>query len=152
VLPDSSLLARRLAPVSLIVVASPTYLDRRGRPTHPAQLADHGCFPYAYLRTHDAWQFVDAAGQQVTVKASGRMAVNNGDAMLPAVLAGLGIAFLPAFLVRDEVADGRLEQILQDWGFRKSSLYLLTPPAGPRPARIQVLADFLARRLSRPGE
>jgi DNA-binding transcriptional LysR family regulator len=151
-LPDSSLIARRLAPVSLVIVASPAYLDRRGRPTHPEQLADHDCFAYAYLRTRDAWQFANAAGQQVTVKASGRMWVNNGDALLPALLAGLGIAGLPAFLVRDEVADGRLEQILPDWGFQKSSLYLLTPPAGPRPARIQVLADFLVRRLSRPGE
>jgi DNA-binding transcriptional LysR family regulator len=148
-LPDSSLLARRLAPVQSVIVASPAYLDRRGRPNHPAQLAEHDCFTYAYLRTRDAWHFANAAGDLVTVRPSGRMRVNNGDALLPAVLAGLGIAGLPAFLARENLADGGLEQILADWGSLQSTLYLLTPPAGPRPVRVQVLADFLARRLSR---
>jgi DNA-binding transcriptional LysR family regulator len=146
---DSSLLARRLAPIPAIVVASPAYLDRRGRPTHPAQLADHDCFGYAYLRTRDAWHFLNAAGEQVMVRPSGQLRVNNGDAMLPAVMAGLGIAGLPAFIARDGLADGRLEQILADWAALPSDLYLVTPPSGPRPIRVQVLADFLARRLSR---
>jgi DNA-binding transcriptional LysR family regulator len=74
------------------------------------------------------------------------------EAMLPAVIAGLRIAGLPAFLARDALADGRLEQILSDWGSLPSNLYLLTPPAGPRPARVQVLTDFLARRLSQRGD
>jgi DNA-binding transcriptional LysR family regulator len=146
---DSSLLARRLAPVPAVVVAAPAYLDRRGRPTHPAQLAGHDCFGYAYLRTRDAWHFLNEAGEQVTVRPSGQLRVNNGDATLPAVIAGLGIASLPAFLIHDELADGRLEQILPDWSSLRSNLYLLTPPAGPRPVRVQVLADFLVARLSR---
>ena len=150
-LPDSSLLARRLAPVPVMIVASPAYLVRRGRPTHPAQLAEHDCFAYAYLRTRDAWQFANEAGEQVTVRPSGPLRVNNADAMLPAVLAGLGIAGLPAFVARDGLADGRLEQLLPDWSSLRTSLYLLAPPAGPRPVRVQVLADFLAQRLSRPG-
>jgi DNA-binding transcriptional LysR family regulator len=147
-LPDSSLLARRLAPVATMLVAAPSYLDRRGRPTHPAQLADHDCFTYTYLRTRDAWHFVNEAGEHVTVRPSGPLRVNNGEALLPAVIAGLGITGLPAFIARDAVAVGQLEQILPGWGSLPSSLYLLTPPAGPRPARVQVLADFLARRLS----
>ncbi|MDR3529699.1 MAG: LysR family transcriptional regulator [Rhodopila sp.] len=149
VLPDSSLLARRLAPVSRMIVAAPAYLERRGRPSHPAQLADHDCFGYAYLRTRDAWHFSNAAGESVTVRVTGSLRVNNGDALLPAVIAGLGIADLPGFIARDPVADGRLETILPEWSASRSSLYLLTPPTGPQPARIKVLADFLTRRLSR---
>jgi DNA-binding transcriptional LysR family regulator len=148
-LADSSLLARRLAPVPGMIVAAPAYLDRRGRPAHPAQLAEHDCFAYIYLRTRDTWHFSDQGGQQVSVRPSGRLRVNNGDAALPAVIAGLGIAALPAFIARDAMAGGRLEQILPDWCTSQSSLYLLTPPTGPRPARVRVLADFLARRLSR---
>jgi DNA-binding transcriptional LysR family regulator len=151
-LPDSSLLARRLAPVPLMLVASPAYLDRRGRPVHPSQLAEHECLAYAYLRTRDVWHFANADGEQVVVRPSGPLRVNNGDAMLPAVLAGLGITGLPAFLAREEVAGGRLEHILRDWGALRSSLYLLTPPAGPRPIRVQVLIDFIVQRLSRLGE
>jgi DNA-binding transcriptional LysR family regulator len=148
-LPDSSLLARRLAPMPGMIVAASTYLDRRGWPTHPAQLTDHDCFAYAYLRTRDTWHFSNEAGEQITVRPSGPLRVNNGDAMLPAAIAGLGIAALPAFLAGAAVADGRLQQILPDWRASQASLYLMTPPAGPRPVRVQVLVDFLARRLSR---
>jgi DNA-binding transcriptional LysR family regulator len=148
-LADSSLLARRLAPMPAVPVASPVYLDRRGRPSHPADLAEHECLTYAYLRTRDTWHFISAADEEVSVRPSGRLRVNNGDALLPSLIAGLGIATLPAFLARDALADGRLEQILPGWRALPASLYLLTPPAGPRPVRIQVLVDFLVSRLSR---
>lgn len=148
-LPDSSLLARRLAPIPSVIVAAPAYLKQFGRPAHPMDLAAHDCFAYAYLRTRDAWHFANAAGEKVTVRPSSRLRVNNGDAMLPAVLGGLGIAGMPAFLARDALTDGRLEPILAEWITSQSSLYMLSPPAGPRPARVLVLGDFLTRRLSR---
>jgi DNA-binding transcriptional LysR family regulator len=150
-LADSSLLVRRLAPVPAVIVASPAYLNRRGRPSHPAQLAGHDCFAYAYLRTRDTWYFANEAGEQVSVRPSGPFRTNNGDALLPAAIAGLGITGLPSFIARDGLADGRLEQLLPDWGGLQSSLYLLTPPAGPRPVRVQLLVDFLTRRLSQPA-
>jgi DNA-binding transcriptional LysR family regulator len=149
ILSDSSLRARRLGPVPGVIIAAPAYLDRRGRPTHPSELARHECFTYAYLRNEGGWVFSDDAGRRVTVRPSGRLRVNNGEAMLPAAIAGLGIAGLPVFIARDAVADGRLEQILAGWQASLPSLYLLTPPAGPRPPRVQVTVDFLVRRLSR---
>jgi DNA-binding transcriptional LysR family regulator len=149
VLPDSSLLARKLAPVPGVTVAAPSYLARRGRPSHPSDLARHDCFVYAYLRTPGGWQYANDAGETVAVKPTGRLRVNNGDSVLPAALAGLGIAALPGFLVRDALEDGRLEPVLTDWQTPQSSLYLLTPPAGPQPARVRVLAEFFVRRLSR---
>jgi DNA-binding transcriptional LysR family regulator len=133
-----------------MIVAAPAYLERRGRPAHPAELADHDCLAYAYQRTRDTWQLTNQADETVTVRPSGRLRVNNGDTMLLAAVAGLGIAALPAFIAGPAVADGRLEQILPDWTGSNASLYLLTPPNGPRPVRVQVLAEFLARRLSRP--
>jgi DNA-binding transcriptional LysR family regulator len=148
-LQDSSLLARRLAPVPTLLLASPSYLDRRGTPAHPADLAHHDCFAYAYLHTRDTWHFSNAAGEAVTVRPSGRMRINNGDAILPALIAGLGIAALPAFIAQSAAADGSLQHILPDWSAPTASLYLLIPPSGPRPVRIQALADFLIRRLSR---
>ena len=148
-LADSSLLARRLAPAPGMVVAAPSYLDRRGRPTHPSELSGHDCFGYAYARTRDVWHFSNAAGEQVTVRPTGPLRVNNGDALLPALIAGLGIAGLPDFIARDAVGDGRLELILSDWQASQASLYLLTPPSGPRPARVQVLVDYLVETLSR---
>jgi DNA-binding transcriptional LysR family regulator len=149
-LADSSLLARRLAQVPGVVVASPAYLERRGRPTHPADLAQHDCFGYAYLRTRDTWHFTNAAGETVNVRPTGRLRINNGDAVVPALIAGLGIAAMPEFIVRPAMAGGRLEQILSGWSGSEASLYLVTPPNGPRPARVQALVDFLIQRLSRP--
>ena len=61
--PDSSLLSRRLGPVPGMIVAAPSYLDRRGRPTHPDQLTSHDCFAYAYLRTRDVWHFSNDTGE-----------------------------------------------------------------------------------------
>jgi len=148
-MPDSSLLARRLAPIPGVTAAAPSYLDGHGRPSHPADLADHDCFAYAYLRTRDLWHFANAAGETVTVKPSGRLRVNNGDAVLPAAIAGLGITALPGFLAREALADGRLEQVLADWHAMQSSLFLVTPPAGPQPARVRVLSEFFVRKLSR---
>jgi len=147
-MPDSSLLVRRLAPVPRAVVAAPSYLDRFGRPAHPLDLAGHDCIGYAYLRIRDAWQFHNAAGETVTVRPHGRLRVNNGEAALPAAIAGLGIVSMPAFMMDEAIADGRLEPILPDWSARQPSLYLVSPPSGPRPARIAVLAAFLTQLLS----
>jgi DNA-binding transcriptional LysR family regulator len=148
-MPDSAMRSRRLSDVARAVVAAPDYLSRRGRPVHPVELGQHDCFGYAYLRTRDAWLFRNAAGEEVRVRPAGRLRVNNGEAALPALMAGLGIAQMPTFIVRDALANGRLEAILQDWTVSHAGLFLLTPVQGPQPARVRVLGDFLAERLAR---
>ncbi|WP_374305792.1 LysR family transcriptional regulator [Methylocella sp.] len=148
-LPDSALVAKRLCAVPVRIVAAPAYLERAGRPTHPGHLADHACLGYAYLATPDLWRFTNKAGEEALVRPKGRLRANNGDALVPALVAGLGVGVLPAFIVEDEIAAGRLERILSDWTTPQGSLFLVTPPGGPRPARIELLADFLSRRLAR---
>ncbi len=148
-MPDSSLLARRLCPVTLLVVAAPSYLERRGRPTHPLHLAEHSCIGYAYQLTPDTWRFSNDAGEQASVRPAGPLRINNGDAMMPSLIAGLGIAALPDFIVSEAVKNGKLEIVMPDWHMPPAGLHLVTPPGGPRPARVEALADFLAKRLSR---
>lgn len=147
VLPDSSLRVRRLGGMPFHIVASPAYLDRYGRPAHPADLSSHKCFCYAYGQTPDLLHFVGPGREEVTVRPDGPLRVNSGDAMLPALRAGLGIAFLPDFIVHDDIAAGRLEPILKDWGGPPISLHLLTPPGEPRPVRVRLLGDYLAARF-----
>src|SRR5580693_6471899 len=147
-LPDSSLIARRLCAMRRYTVASPAYLKRHGRPTHPMHLAQHKCFGYAYLSTPNVWYYTNAAGEQASVRPAGQLRVNNGEALLPAVLAGLGIADLPDFIVGDAIASGEVEVILEGWKQTESAVHLVTPPGGPRPARVEVLADFLAKHLA----
>jgi DNA-binding transcriptional LysR family regulator len=148
-LPDSSLIARRLCAMPRYTLASPAYLDRHGRPTHPMHLAQHKCLGYAYLSTPDVWHYTNAAGEQASVRPAGPLRVNNGEALMPAVLAGLGIADLPEFIAGDAIASGKAEVILKDWKQTEGSVHLVTPPGGPRPARVEVLADFLTKHFAK---
>jgi DNA-binding transcriptional LysR family regulator len=143
-MPDSSLRARRLADVNMHVVASPAYLTERGRPTHPADLGAHDCLCYANVPTPDIWRFSGPGQQNVTIQVRARITVNSGEAMLPALRAGVGIARLPDFIVGDALASGELDEILIDWRPPPLGLHLVTPPSRLRPARVQALLDFVA--------
>ena len=149
-LPDSSLIARRLCAMPRYTVAAPSYLEQHGRPTHPMHLAQHRCFGYAYLSTPNVWTYTNAAGEQASVRPAGPLRVNNGEALMPALLAGLGIADLPEFIVGDAIASGAVEVILKGWHQTEGSVHLVMPPGGPRPARVEALAAFLAKRLASP--
>jgi DNA-binding transcriptional LysR family regulator len=149
-LADSSLLARRLCAVPRSLVAAPDYLKKHGRPTHPSDLAQHACLGYAYLPSPEIWRFVDAAGQEVMVRPAGPLRANNADVLMPTLLAGLGLAVQPNFIVAAALANGSLEALMPGWSLPPIALHLVTPPGGPRPARVEALADFLARRLARP--
>ncbi len=148
-LPDSSLRARRLGPMTGYVVGSPAYFDRVGRPRHPADLANHACFVYTNTATPDVWRFRKAGGEEAAVRIDGPLRTDNGDAMLPALRAGLGVARLPQFLVDEDLAAGRLEAVLEDWSGGAIGLHLLTPPGTLRPARVEALIQFLSERLPR---
>ncbi|MGJ4961219.1 LysR family transcriptional regulator [Bradyrhizobium sp. HKCCYLRH3061] len=148
-LPDSSLLARRLCAMPRYTVAAPSYLKRHGRPTHPMHLAEHKCFGYAYLSTAGVWHYTNAAGEQASVRPAGQLRVNNGEALLPAVLAGLGIADLPDFIVGDAIASGEVEVVLKGWSQPEGAMHLVMPPGGPRPARVEVLSEFLVKELAK---
>jgi DNA-binding transcriptional LysR family regulator len=148
-LPDSSLIARRLCAVPRYTVAAPSYLKAHGRPTHPMHLAEHKCFGYVYLSTPGTWHYANAAGEQASVRPAGQLRVNNGEALLPAVLAGLGIADLPEFIVGDAIAAGKVEVILKGWKQPEGAVHLVMPPGGPRPLRVEVLAEFLTRQFAK---
>ena len=146
-LPDSSLLARRLFAMPRHTVAAPSYLKRQGRPTHPMHLAEHKCLGYTYLSTPNIWHYSNSSGEQASVRLAGQLSANNGEALMPALIAGLGIANLPEFIVGEAIEAGEVEVILKDWKQPEGAVHLVMPPGGPRPARVEVLADFLAKRL-----
>jgi DNA-binding transcriptional LysR family regulator len=150
-LPDSSLVARRLCDSQRYLVGSPAYLKKHGRPNHPLQLADHACLGYTYAIGPETWRFTTTDGKSASVRPSGPLRVNNGDAMMPALIAGIGLGVLPEFIVREALADGRLQRLLPEWTLASGAVYWLTPPGGPRPKRVDVLRDFLMSKLSLPA-
>jgi DNA-binding transcriptional LysR family regulator len=149
VLPDSSLVARRLCAIDPYLVGSPIYLNKHGRPRHPLHLAQHRCIGYSYAMTPETWHFTKD-GRSAVVRPSGPLRVNNGDAMMPALIAGIGLGILPEFILRDALAAGQLERLLPDWSLPPGAAYWVTPPGGPRPKRIEVLADYLVEKLAHP--
>jgi DNA-binding transcriptional LysR family regulator len=146
-LPDSSLVARRLCEMPRYLVGSPAYLNRHGRPKHPLRLAEHRCIGYSSTMSPETWRFAKD-GKSTTVRPAGPLRVNNGDAIMPALIAGTGLGVLPEFILRDALAAGQLERLLPDWSVPSGAVYWVTPPGGPRPKRVEVLGDFLLARLS----
>lgn len=144
-LPDSSLRARRLRTISAYLVAAPSYLERHGTPTHPGQLGEHRLL--GYTNVSGPWRFRDAEGAEVSVKADGPLSSNSGDALVPTLIAGLGIARLPDFILGDALRDGLVVPILEKWRPMPIGLHLLTPPSPLRPARVEALIAFLSDRL-----
>ena len=144
-LPDSSLRARRLCGIASHLVAAPTYLAQHGTPAHPAELAQHRLL--GYTNVPGPWRLRGPDGVEVSVKAAGPLSANSGEALMPALLAGLGIARLPAFILGDALGDGRLVELLPKWRAAAIGLHLLTSPSPLRPARVETLIAFLERRL-----
>src|SRR5258706_8949177 len=110
-------------------------------------LAQHKCLGYAYLSTLGVWHYTNSAGEQASVRPAGPLRVNNGEALMPALLAGLGIADLPDFIVGDAIASGEVEVILEDWKQTEGAVHLVTPPGAPRPPRAEGRAEFMAKHF-----
>ena len=141
-LPNSTLIARTLAPCRHVVCASPTYIAARGEPRLPSDLTSqaHDCLVYSNRPTSEQWKFhSDGQWREMNVAAR-RLGVNNGEVLRDAAIAGLGIVLLPTFLVSDALAAGKLRMVLGDCEFfnPSNSCRLATePPAVGQSARIR---------------
>ena len=145
---DSTLRTRQLCQVRRVLVGSPDYFGRRGRPLHPRELLNHDCLGYTYLPTPDRWHFAHTSGEQVAIEPVGPLRANNADALRPALLSGMGIAAQPEFMLWEDLAAGRLEIIMPDWSLPPIALNIVTPPGKLRPARVAAVIQFLVHRLS----
>jgi DNA-binding transcriptional LysR family regulator len=141
-LEDSALVARRIAPSRRIVVASPTYLERRGRPAHPRDLADHDILLYR----NEHWRFrVGERWENVRIRP--RLRANNGEMLRAAAQAGLGLCILPSFIASPSIEAGTLEVVLRDRPLPEGALHAVMPPGRAVTARVRALVDFLAGRF-----
>src|SRR5712671_1693982 len=151
VLPGPTLVAQRLCEMPRYLVGSPDYLNKYGRPKHPLHLAQHRCLSYSYSATTEVWHFTKGA-KSASVQPSGPLRVNNGDAMMPALIAATGLGILPEFILREALGANQLERLLPDWSLPLGAVYWVTPPGEPQPKRVEVLADFLMKKLAAHGK
>jgi DNA-binding transcriptional LysR family regulator len=144
-LEDSTLIARRIASIQRVYCASPAYLAERGTPLKPEDLHGHDCLPYGHGRQVQ-WRFA-GPGKPLTVNVTGRMRVNNGEVLRDAAIAGLGITYLPAFIVGSALKDGRLVEVLEDLRPEPLTLSAVYPQHRQSSRPVQVLVEFLREAL-----
>lgn len=140
-LPDSALVACRLAGMRLVTCCSPGYLHGRGAPPEPEALSAHDCLPYGHTRATE-WLY-RRAGERIAVPVNGRLRVNNGELARDAALAGLGLTQLPTFIVGAALARGELVTVLDDFAPNPGGIFAVYPQHRQAFLAIRALADFL---------
>ncbi len=145
-LPDSSLIARKLAESRSVICAAPDYWDRHGRPAHPSELAKHNCFAYSYLATGNEWRLEGPEGD-VAVRVSGSLTANNGDMLRQAAVAGLGVIATPVFMAQNDLRAGWLEPVLRDYEPPMRGIHAVYPHNRHLSAKVRAFVDYLAGAL-----
>ena len=144
---DPGLIAKRIGTVRRVTVASPTYLKAHGTPRTPADLADHSCIVYTRLATGNRWIFESADGP-LDVEVKGRYRADNSEAVREGVLAGLGIAVIPAFAFCGEIESGKVKTLLK---FNEPKQLPMNAVYSSRrfvPLKVRVMIDYLAHEFA----
>jgi DNA-binding transcriptional LysR family regulator len=142
----TTLIARRLAPARLALVAAPGYLAMHGRPQTPADLAAHRCLGYAYTRGGLEWELGGPGGPHL-VALRGPLRANNGDLLHRACIAGAGIALQPTMICGDAIARGELEVLLADYPPPALGIHAIYASRRHLSAKVRTFVDFLALHL-----
>jgi len=146
VLPDSSLVVRKIADCPRVLVASPAYLEKHGRPKTPDDLLQHNCLLLRFPgSTQSRWTVETPTGPQI-VSVSGKFDADDGDVLTEWALSGDGIALKPYWEVADHLRNGHLEAVMPNFPPEAVSLTLLYPNKNLLPARVRVFADFLVEK------
>lgn len=146
-LADSSLIARKIGDSPRVTVASPEYLAAKGEPRTPQDLKQHECIVYTLLSTRNAWHFTGPRGKE-TVRVRGRFSTNNPDAIREAVLAGMGIAVTPTWLIGNCVEQGRLKVLLADYTPTPFEIHALYPERRFVPAKVRCFINYLREEFA----
>jgi DNA-binding transcriptional LysR family regulator len=147
-LADSSLIARRLAPVRHVVCASPAYLAQHGTPRSPAELTEHDCLIYAHAPNPGLWEYTDPRGRQGRVQVRGRLRANNGDCLRGAAEDGHGVVLEPTFILYRAFEEGKLLPILTDFQWPTLYAHAVYPRTRHLSRRVRAFVDFLAERFA----
>jgi DNA-binding transcriptional LysR family regulator len=137
-LPDSNLIARRVAPISAKLVASPEYIKANGVPETPNEIPSH----QSVTQVGESWQFLDGE-EVVVIRPQGRFKADNGSALVAAALAGLGVAVLPEGLIAEHLAFGTLVPIMKEYPVRTAGMFVVRPPGQRSDRKVRTLTEML---------
>lgn len=143
-LKDSRLVSRKLAESAMIICAAPSYWSKYGRPETWSDLQSHNClgFSFSNIARPDEWFFGRDREKRIAIK--GTMRANNGDALVAAAIAGLGVLYEPEFIVAQAIRSGQLEEIeLESPTADLGGIHLVYSQDRSPPAKVRVMIDFL---------
>lgn len=140
---DSSLVGRAIAPIPRSICASPEYIKRKGVPAVSSDLGNHDCLHYNLISERQEWFFPGSDN----VMINGKFCSNNGEVLAQAAIDGLGIAYLPDFIVEQALADGRLVRLLENIEHYPLTLYAMYPSRKHLPLKTRLFIDFVIKHL-----
>ncbi len=151
-LEDSALIARRIGTSRRVLVAAATYITQRGpaagEPRIPQDLLHHPCLVYTGLRTGNQWEFETVDGSTVSVRVHGPMQTNNSEVLRSCIKNGLGIGYLPDWLIADLLESGEVVELMKDWLTQPIPINLISPAARNHSAKVKAFRDHVATALS----
>jgi DNA-binding transcriptional LysR family regulator len=142
-LAESSLVARKLAPFRMILCASPGYLERHGTPKSPEELKQHNCLCYSTNSLTPEWRLQKLDGSPWTVQIAGHLHANNGDVLRTAALDGVGITYLPSFIVGSDLQNAGLVAILSEYVPTDAAIYAVYPHSRHLSPKVRAFIDFM---------
>ena len=150
-LEDSSLRARKLAETSRRMVASPAYFQAHGRPQKIDELNEHRLLHYSSQAGGAVWKLTAPSGEKRQVRSSGGLSVNDGQSLLNAAIAGLGIAWLPSFLYAQAMREGLVQEAIPELPTEKLGIYAVYPPGRFTQPKVRAFIDFLINVFADKG-
>ena len=144
---SQNLVGRKIGQTQMVCCAAPSYLERRGEPRVPGDLAAHDCLGYEYAPQRHVWVFRDRDGSTLPVRISGTAHANSGLLLTALAVDGAGIAYEPDFIVGPEVRAGRLRPILSTFRRLPSTIQVVYPSRRHLSAKVRTFADFLRDRF-----
>jgi DNA-binding transcriptional LysR family regulator len=145
-IPDSSLIVRRVASYRFVVCGAPSYFATRGVPKQPADLVQHNCLIYSHSAWGNEWRFAGPDGEQ-SVPVSGNLQANSDNALRLAAVHGQGLALAPTFLVADEIKSGRLVPVLSRFLQTEHAINAVYPHRHHLSAKVRSFIDLLAKHF-----
>jgi DNA-binding transcriptional LysR family regulator len=144
---DSSFVSRVVARCRAMLCASPAYIAERGDPADLDELMDHDCLVHTSRNQRQAWRFPVGQGGSVKAQGRSRLRLDSGEALLDAARAGLGIAYLPDFLIDEDLAAGRLRRVLPEQDSGDVPILALYPDKRLLEPRVRRFIDLMVEKL-----
>jgi DNA-binding transcriptional LysR family regulator len=147
---DSSLVARRISSLQMIVCAGPGYLRHHGVPEAPRELVRHNCLILSNDAGGEDWSFAGPDGE-ISMRVSGDFRSNTSGALRMAAIQDVGVIYLPDYVVEEDIALGRLVPVLSEFCSEPRPIYALYPHRRHLSGKVRVFVEFLQEWFDRDG-